>query len=298
MKKENVIDMEIYEKHSVPRNLSLPDFDDLRFTDDYMFCETLVNNPELCKNLAELIIGRKISRIVSVQGQKAIRALADGKGVRFDVCLEGETEICDIEMQSTSDYGMLPKRSRYYQSVADVNMLAKGKDYTNLKKSYILFLCKEKPFRDRSLHKYTFRNICIEDPTLEMGDETEKIFMTPDGTADDISGEVKGLMTYMTDNTPSTDFTKKLDDAIEAIKSGEGWRIEYMQLKEKMETQFKAGEKKGRQEGKTEGIELTLNVMSRLNSGEKDYEKIAKYCNTSVETVIKIAENSGILHND
>ena len=277
----------------------LKDFEDLSFTDDYMFCQTLINNPELCKNLAEMIIGRKISRIVSVQGQKSIKALADGKGVRFDVCLEGEEEICDIEMQNTTDYSMLPKRSRYYQSVNDVSMLAKGKDYTNLKKSYILFLCKLKPFKDRCLHKYTFRNICIEDPTLEMGDETEKIFMTPDGTADDISEEVKGLMSYMTDNTASTDFTKKLDDAIAAIKAGEGWRIEYMQFKEKMEAQFNAGEKKGRKEGRVEGIkegekrgvDITLDVIDKIKSGEKDYTSIAKDCDTSVDTVKKIAEN-------
>ena len=132
------------------------DFDDLSFTDDYMFCQTMVQNPELCKELAELIIGKKISKIVNIVDQKAVRVLADGKGVRFDVILEGETEICDIEMQNDIDRSVLPKRSRYYQSVSDVNQLVAGEVYTNLKKSYILFICKDMPFQEKHLHKFTF----------------------------------------------------------------------------------------------------------------------------------------------
>ena len=44
-------------------------FEDLTFTDDFMFCTTLKENPDLCNELAEMIIGRKISEIVSVQKQ-------------------------------------------------------------------------------------------------------------------------------------------------------------------------------------------------------------------------------------
>ena len=43
-----------------------------------MFCNTLVNNPELCKELAELIIGRKISILIKVQDQQAVKVTPDG----------------------------------------------------------------------------------------------------------------------------------------------------------------------------------------------------------------------------
>ena len=60
--------------------IATKDFDDLIFTDDFIFCKTLENNKELCKELAEMIIGKKISQIVEVRDQKAIRTTADGKG--------------------------------------------------------------------------------------------------------------------------------------------------------------------------------------------------------------------------
>ena len=250
------METENFEQEAV--NVFSKEFDDLDFTDDFMFCNTLVNNPELCKELAELIIGRKISKIIKVQDQQAVKVTSDGKGVRFDVTLEGENEICDIEMQNNIDRKVLPKRSRYYQSVADVNMLVKGKVYTNLKKSYILFICRSNPFKENDLHKYTFRNICVERPSLELGDETEKIFLTPDGTAEDISKEMTDFMAYMTDKKTDSDFARRLDDAVKAIKSGEGWRIEYMQLKEKMDENFKAGEKKGREKERESGVNILI----------------------------------------
>lgn len=37
-------------------------YEDLDFTDDFMFCKVLTSNPELCKELLELIIGRKVGR--------------------------------------------------------------------------------------------------------------------------------------------------------------------------------------------------------------------------------------------
>ena len=41
-----------------------------------------------------------------------------------------------------------------------------------------------------------------------------------------------------------------------------------------------------------DGINLTLEVLSLLNSGEKNFDTIAKACNTSVETVKKIAQKN------
>lgn len=45
-------------------------YDELDFTDDFLFCHILIKNEELCKELAELITNRKIRRILSAEGQK------------------------------------------------------------------------------------------------------------------------------------------------------------------------------------------------------------------------------------
>ena len=203
--------------------------------------------------------------------------MPNGRGVRFDVCLEGEEEVCDIEMQNNVDRKVLPKRARYYQGAMDIDELKRSEDYTKLKKSYILFICREMPFEGKDLHKFTFRNVCVEDPELELGDGTCKIFLTPAGTADDISKEMRELMNYIADNKAESDFTVRLENAVNAIKKGEGWRREYAQLKEKMDAQYEAGKSEGwksgiaegRKSGIAEGRETGIKALIQDNLEEK-----------------------------
>ena len=117
-------------------------YEELTFTDDFMFCKVMQNNPDLCKHLIELIIGKKITMITYPDTQKAIEITADGKGIRMDVYVEGdEGTIYDIEMQ-TSMLSNLNKRARYYQGMIDLNTIERGADYKELRKTYIIFLCK------------------------------------------------------------------------------------------------------------------------------------------------------------
>ena len=65
----------------------------------------------------------------------------DGKGIRFDVYTEDEKNtVYDIEMQTTSQKD-LPKRSRYYQGMVDLNLIERGAKFKQLKNSYIIFIC-------------------------------------------------------------------------------------------------------------------------------------------------------------
>lgn len=48
--------------------------------------------------------------------------------------------VCDIEMQVVNT-GELPKRTRFYQSVLDLQLLDKGQTYKRLKPGYIIFIC-------------------------------------------------------------------------------------------------------------------------------------------------------------
>lgn len=76
---------------------------ELKFSDDFMFCKVLQNEPELCKELVELIIDRKIGRIITDESQQSIKITADGKGVRLDVYLEDDKDtVYDIEMQTAN----------------------------------------------------------------------------------------------------------------------------------------------------------------------------------------------------
>ena len=112
--------------------------------------------------------------------------------------------------------------------------------------------------------------------------------MTLDGTAEDISKEMKDFMAYMTDKKTNSDFARRLDDAVKAIKSGEGWRIEYMQLKEKMDANFKAGEIVGEKTGKKKKAIET--AVSLLSLGKNTKEEIADCTGLSLQEVNELAE--------
>ena len=57
--------------------------------------------------------------------------------------------------------------------------------YKKLRKSIIIFLCPFKLF-DQERHQYTFRNRCDEDYHLRLNDGTIKIFLSTEGTINDI----------------------------------------------------------------------------------------------------------------
>ena len=85
-------------------------------------------------------------------------------------------------------------------------------------------------------------------------------------------------MAYMTDKKTNSDFARRLDDAVKAIKSGEGWRIEYMQLKEKMDENFEAGENNEK-----------MNTAKRmLRKGKYDYDEISECTGLPVEKIKEI----------
>ena len=101
-------------------------FQNLSITDDFVFCSVMTSSEELCREMAERILGRKIGKIVRLDKQKSIQMTPDGKGVRFDVYFEDDRDtVYDIEMQNTNEKN-LPHRARYYQSMTDMEQMEKG----------------------------------------------------------------------------------------------------------------------------------------------------------------------------
>ena len=65
-------------------------YKELTFTDDFMFGKVLVNNPEICRRLLEVLLEIKIKEISFPERQKTIEILSDGKGIRLDVYVDDE----------------------------------------------------------------------------------------------------------------------------------------------------------------------------------------------------------------
>ena len=115
-------------------------YEELDITDPFIFAKVM-SEKELCKPLLENILNIKIRDIVYVDYEETIQMTAKSKGIRLDIYVEDDDNtVFNLEMQTTT-YKELPKRSRYYQGIIDLNMIEKGESYDILKESYVIFIC-------------------------------------------------------------------------------------------------------------------------------------------------------------
>ena len=231
-------------------------YEELTFNDDFMFCKILEQNPALCRELLELVLDRKVGDLASVNPQKPIEITANGKGVRFDVYAEGSDSIIyDIEMQNAvSD--SIAKRSRYSQGMIDLNLLERGAHYSELNRSYVIYICRFNLFEHIGRHKYSFLNLCREDPKIELNDETEKIFLCSKGTIHDVSDKLQAFLDYIASGMPSDGFTNELENEVKKARDHIKWRTEYMTFLEQLEIERKEAREEGLKEGLKEGREI------------------------------------------
>lgn len=210
-------------------------YEELTFTDDFMFCKVLSQDPQLCRELLSLILDREVGKLASINPQKPIEITADGRGVRFDIYAEDDDKtIYNVEMQNApSDH--LAKRTRYSQGMIDLNLLNRGAKYRDLNRSYVIFICQFNINKEAGLHRYRFANLCREKPTIELGDEAEKIFLCADGTADDVSEKLKVFLNYIAGRRPADEFTQVLENAVKSAREHIQWRQEYMTFLEIIE---------------------------------------------------------------
>ena len=161
--------------------------------------------------------------------QKTIKEDFEAKGIRLDAYVnDGKGTVYDIEMQAvTSKY--LPRRTRYYQSMIDLQLVDKGQDYDTLNDSYIIFICLSDLF-GKGRYRYSFENICKEDTEVMLNDGAKKIFLNADGKKGDISEELKAFLDYVAGRPSEDAFVKKLESAVEKAKKNRKWRREYMTL--------------------------------------------------------------------
>ncbi len=145
-------------------------YDELKFSDDFMFCK-IMQDESICKDVLELLLDMKIKKIDFVQKQKTVDERFLGHGIRLDVYGESDDSVFDVEMQTSvrADLGL---RARYYQSIIDIENLEKGQNYSQLRKAYIIFICMEDPFNS-GLPMYSFKNVCLEKSMVELNDKCE-----------------------------------------------------------------------------------------------------------------------------
>ncbi len=245
-------------------------WEELTIADDFMFCK-IMSNEEICTQMLEFMLGVKISRLVYHEPQKSIDLLYESRGIRMDVYVADSDRVFDVEMQ-TSIKPELPKRTRYYQSLIDIDTLKKGDLYTSLKESFIIFICAEDPFKLNRSH-YTFHSWCDEDKDFALDDKTTKVFYNVNEYEKEANPEVRALLELLKRNKPTNDFTDKIQHLVDDAKNqNEKWRADYMTLdmirKEEHYLGIEEGKKFGMEEGKKFGMEQGQKLGARDNALE------------------------------
>ena len=269
-------------------------YQELTFADDFMFCKILSSDSDLCKRLVELLLGVKVKEIKYKDTHHEISLSPQQKSVKLDVRLDDEDDtIFDLEMQR-GHKRELPRRSRFYQGIVDVDYLKAGMSYGKLPDSYIIFICSDFDPFDRGRHKYEFREVCIDDPSIELGDGTSKVFINALSKENEMSDEMRAFLDYLCGHAPSSDLTRDIEARIAQARQNKVWEDSYMTLREYYAEEFEEAEERITErvtKQVTEQVTAERNhdmARDMLTDGEP-IEKIVKYSRLSLEEVQAIA---------
>ena len=142
--------------------MAVKKYEELTFSDDFMFCKVLQNDPALCRELLELILDKEIGDIVTVNRQYPIEITADRRGIRFDVYAKDDHSIIyDIEMQNALRDD-LAKRSRYVQGLMDLEAMERGAHFRELSASYVIFICRFNILPEAGRHRNMEGNLLTQ----------------------------------------------------------------------------------------------------------------------------------------
>jgi len=237
----------------------------LNLEDDFLFAKVM-SDEDICKKVLEKILNIKIQYIEMPSEQKVIDILLDSKAVRLDIYVKDKNNtVYNVEMQKGKRKN-LAKRSRYYQGSIDLDMISKGRDYNELQKSFVIFICTFDPF-NKGRHFYTFENRCNEDNNLVLGDETAKLFLNTKGTLDDVDEEMLEFLAYIEESTDAvanaakSQLVKEINQKVKYLKEDKSMEVEYMTLLERDREKFQEGIEQGIEKGKVEAARALLDIL-------------------------------------
>ena len=217
------------------------EFQKLTIKDAFMFA-AVMSDAGQCRRLLEMTLDIRVLE-VTVVAEKTMVYHPEYHGVRLDVLAEehGTKRRFNVEMQVKAP-AELPRRTRYYHSQMDMDLLAAGMDYADLPNTYVIFICDFKPFnRKPSRYRYTFRSRCDEDgQVLEDGRLT--VFLSTRGENEyEVPKELVRFLRYvgnpavLSEDTAQDPYVRSLEKHVAAIKSSRRWEAKYVLLEEMMQ---------------------------------------------------------------
>ena len=269
--------------------LKIKSWKELTISDNFLF-QNIMQDEGVCKHFIEKLLHIKVNDIKYQQYEKTIDLTPVNKAVRLDVYVETDAgEIIDIEMQtSNKENDWLSKRARYYGSMLDLSALQKGKDYTDLKNSYVIFVCTFDPFGfNRKL--YTFRNTCKQE-NIELKDGAEKIFLNTTGKLGALDEDIDNFLKYVDKNIVEGEFVKNIVGVEERVKTHKELEVKYMSMLAEYQDMRRLGRMEGIKEGRMEG-----RIENIINNARLLMKKTGWTLTETLETLNVSPEDSAIV---
>ena len=185
--------------------------DELNVIDNFLFQQMISDKEdgeEFVRILLGRILGRRIRNLTIVPQKNVLGIDTNKHGICMDAYIQEVPEsenteadvdllphLYDIEPNNTYEKKSLPKRIRYYGGLIDTQLLSTGVNYSKLPNVMIIVILPYDPF-DKNRMVYTFKNSCVEDPTVAYDDGIQKVFLYTKGTEGNPSKELKDMLKY------------------------------------------------------------------------------------------------------
>ena len=240
----------------------------LTIKNNFMFA-AVMSDEENCKGFLERALSMKIDH-VEISTEKNIVYHPEYKGVRLDVYAKDEKNTrYNIEMQVLKQPA-LGRRSRYYQSQMDMELLAKGCEYAELPDSYVIFLCDFDPFGEGK-YRYTFRKSCEETQKASLKDGRCIMFLNTCGEDEqDVPKELVSFLRFVHADLKESqtdfqdDYVRQVQKSVTHIKGSREMEERFMLLELLMQDERREGRKAGELEGAREMLQMALNRFGEL----------------------------------
>lgn len=230
---------------------------ELTIKDNFMFGAVMAEE-ENCRRFLELALEMPIERVEMIR-EKSLSYHPEYKGVRLDIYARDQKNTrCNVEMQvkKTADLG---KRSSFYHSQMNMEMLASGKPYAELADSFVIFLCDFDPFGEKR-YRYTFQNTCEELKTLRLGDGKVTMFLSTKGrNGEEVPPSLVKFLKYAGADLEESqkdfqdELVKRFQESVSRVKTSREMEEKFMVLEEMLREERREGQIEGEREGRIAG---------------------------------------------
>lgn len=121
----------------------------------------------------------------------------------------------------------------------------------------------------------TFSNLCNEDTTVRLNDNTQKIFLNTAGDRHRVSKDVANFLDYVNSGEAKAEFTLAINSMVNELRNDTESEARYMTYEQAIMEAERNGEEKGIAKGKAEGkAEALKQLMKNMNIGVKEAMKL------------------------